>query len=186
MRVGGEVLVIGPGEGQRERAGVVVGVVLVQHPVEIELHRFGVERRAVVEGDALAQGEGVFCSVVRDRPFRRQRRCHFERALLVLQETLVEVHEDAEVVNCGRVERLGLGDLAHHQHAGRGLGGGRGREARGHQGAHGGREQAPAGSFEGLHVKLSRLVCVRRIYRDQFFLGQIFMIDTRNRSSEET
>ena len=67
-------------ERQRERAGIVERVALVQHPVEGELHRLGVQRRAVVEGHALAQVEPVGQSVVRDLPAFGQLRHDVQRA----------------------------------------------------------------------------------------------------------
>jgi hypothetical protein len=46
-------------EGEREGAGVVLRVLVVQHAVEVELDRLGVERRAVVELDAMPEREGI-------------------------------------------------------------------------------------------------------------------------------
>jgi hypothetical protein len=59
----------------------VEGVVLVEHAVEVELHRLGVEGRAVVEGDAVAQLEGVDGAVLADLPALGQRRLDLQRAV---------------------------------------------------------------------------------------------------------
>ncbi len=102
-------------EGQREGAGVVLGVLVVQHAVEVELDRFGVERRAVVELDALAEREGVGLAVRGNLPLLGQRRFDLQRAAAEPDEAVVEVHQDAEIVGRGDrvgVQRLRLGDLA--------------------------------------------------------------------------
>ncbi len=108
-------------EAQRERPGVVIGVVLVENAIEVELHRLGVQRAAVVEGHALAQLEGVDGAVVADLPAFGQRGLHLERAVLVADQPVIDVHQDPEVVDRGdgvRVQRLRLGDLADDQDAG--------------------------------------------------------------------
>src|SRR5690606_29732695 len=75
---------------------------------------------------ALTQVECVFETVIRDRPVGRKRRLDFEGAVLVAHETVVNVHQDAEIVDRGdvlRVERLWFGDLADNQYVGWGLSG---------------------------------------------------------------
>ena len=114
----------GEEEREREGSGVVVGVVLVEHPVEVELDRLRVERRAVVEADAVSELEGVLGAVVADRPALRERRLDLQGPVSVANETVVDVHEDAEVVDRGDrvgIEGLRLGDLPDHQDTGRRL-----------------------------------------------------------------
>ena len=111
-------------EGERERAGAVERMALVEHPVEGELDRLGIERRPVVELDALAKVEGVGQAVVGDVPGLRQRRLGLQRAVLIADQAVIHVHQDAEVVDRGvdaRVERLRLRDLSHDQDVGRRL-----------------------------------------------------------------
>ena len=114
----------GEEEREREGPGVVVGVVLVEHPVEVELDRLSVERRAVVEADATSELEGVLGAVLADRPALRERRLDLQSPVAVAHETVVDVHEDAEVVHRGdrvRIEGFRLRDLSDHQDPGRRL-----------------------------------------------------------------
>ena len=103
-------------EGERERTGRgVKGIGLVVHPVEGELDRLGVDVRAVVIFDALADLERVGLAVVADRPRRGEAGLDVEGAVLVVQEPVIHVAEDAEVADrhgLRRVERLQLGDMA--------------------------------------------------------------------------
>ena len=120
-------------ERQRKGAGVVVGVALVQHAVEVECHRIGVERRAVMEHHAVAQIERVDRAVLADVPAFRQGRLDLQRAVLEAHETVIEVDQDTEVVDRGDamgVERQRLGDLADRQHVRRHLRPDRGRRRR--------------------------------------------------------
>ncbi|CAI8359838.1 MAG: Uncharacterised protein [Rhodospirillaceae bacterium] len=108
-------------ERQRERSGVVVGVVLVQHAVEVELDGIGIKGRPIVEAHAFAQGECVLKAIVADVPRGCQRRLDFERPVLVAHQTVVDVHQDAEIVHgryCRRVQGLGLSDLTDNQNTG--------------------------------------------------------------------
>jgi hypothetical protein len=71
-----------------------------------------------VEGHALAQREGVDRAVLGDLPAGRQRRLDLQRAGFVAHQPVIDVHQDAEIVDRGHrggVERLGLGDLADDQ-----------------------------------------------------------------------
>ena len=113
---------------------------LVEHPVEIELHGVGSEGRAIVELDAVAQGEGVGEAVRADPPTLGEGRFDLQCAVLVADQTVVQVHENAEVVDGGdrsRIERLRLRDLSDDKNIGRRLresraaaGGRRGQEKR--------------------------------------------------------
>jgi hypothetical protein len=112
-------------EGERERAGVVERVVLVEHALEGEDDGLGVELGAVVEGHPLAQAEGVDGAILGDLPLGGERGLDLEGAVGKADEAVVEVDRDAEVVGGGhrmRVERLGLGDLADDEDPGRRLG----------------------------------------------------------------
>ncbi len=106
-------------EGQRERSGIVIGMFLVEYALEIELDRFRVKRRAVMEGDPFPELERIGLAVVGNRPALGKGRLHFQRAVLVAHKTVINVHQDAKIVDRRdrlRVQRLGLGDLADHQH----------------------------------------------------------------------
>ena len=112
----------GEEERQRERTGIVERVVLIEHPLEVEDHRLGIELGAVMERHAVAQVEGVGLAVVGDLVALRERRLHLQRAVLEPHQPVIKVHEDAEIVDRRdrvRIERLGLGDLADDQDAGR-------------------------------------------------------------------
>ena len=105
-------------EGEREGAGVVLRVLVVQHAVEVELDRLGIERRAVVELDALPEREGVGLAVRGNLPLLGQRRFDLQRAAAEPDEAVIEVHQDTEIVGRRdrvRVQRLRLRDLADDQ-----------------------------------------------------------------------
>ena len=99
-------------------------MILLQHALEGEDHGIGIEGRAVLKGHVIAQIEGVERAVVRDRPVGRQRRLHFERALLEAHQSVIEIDHDPEIVarrDRLRVEGFRLRDLPDEKHAGRRL-----------------------------------------------------------------
>jgi len=115
----------GEEESERKGSGVGEGMIFLQHPVEVELDRFGIERRAVVEFDALPQLESVGLAVLGDGPALGQRRFDLQRAVLIADQPVIEIHQDAEIVDRRhrlRIERFRLGDLTNHQNIGRRLG----------------------------------------------------------------
>jgi hypothetical protein len=127
-------------EDEGKRARIVVGMILVRYAIEVELDGVGVEVRAVVKLDALAQLERICLGVRTHRPRFRQARFDIETAVLVVQQTFVNVAEDAEVADGDRLSRiqcLQLGEMAHDQDALRRLGPsgnlqrGQGHQARG-------------------------------------------------------
>src|SRR3546814_10508113 len=71
---------------------------VVEHPVEVELDRRRVQRRAVVKGDAVTQGEGVGPAGIGDRPSLGQRRLGLQAASPIAHQPVIDVHQDAEVV----------------------------------------------------------------------------------------
>ncbi len=60
---------------------MVKRMVLVQHPLQVELDGAGVELSAVVEAHVPAQVEGVTSPVVADLPAPRQRGLGLQRAV---------------------------------------------------------------------------------------------------------
>ena len=151
-------------------------------PVERGLHGRRGERRAVVEGHALAEGEGVRRVVRRDLPARRQARDDTWGldAGLVAHEPLVQVGGQRQPV--ARVVDVRVGRLANVveqpevQHAVRGCGRGGGRagtaSARADQQQHGehpgcddpGARSAAAGMGRGVHA-ISFEACSARVTR---------------------
>ena len=85
-----------------------------------ELHRLGVERRAVVELDALAELERVLQAIARDRPRLGEPGDDLRAALGERDERLHHATTDAVRVEIGdlrRIERHRLGHQADHQRA---------------------------------------------------------------------
>ena len=83
-----------------------------------------VKRAAVMEGHVVLQLERVGLAVRADRPAFGQGGLDLERARLVADEPIIDVHQDAKVVGGGggvRIQRFGLGHLAHDQDAWRSL-----------------------------------------------------------------
>jgi len=104
-------------EGKRSR--VLVGTVLIGDAIEVEFHGVGVEFRPVVELDALTEFERVRLAVVADRPRCRKARFDIEGLVLVVQEALIHVAEDAKVADrhrLGGIEGLKFGDVPDHEH----------------------------------------------------------------------
>lgn len=107
------------------------GVFLVQHPVEIELHRLGIERRAVMECHALAKMEHIFQPVIRDIPAFGKRWLHLERAVGITHQPVIDIDHDTEIIGRGhgsRIKRFRLGDLPDEQDTRRCLRSGRQRQ----------------------------------------------------------
>ena len=105
-------------EDEGERARVVERVLRVEHAIEVELDRVGVEVAAVVELHALAQREGVGLAVRRHGPGFGEARFDVEARRLVAQQPVVDVAEDPEVADrhgLGRVERLEFRDVPDDQ-----------------------------------------------------------------------
>ena len=110
----------GEEEGQRERAGVVEGVVFIEHPLEVEHHRLGIEGAAIVERHTLAQRKCIFGAILGNAPVGGQCGLHLQCAVLVAYQTVIDVHQDTEVIHRRhrrRIKRLGFCDLADDQHA---------------------------------------------------------------------
>ena len=88
--------------------------------VEVEAHGLGVERRAVVEGDALFEGEGVGHAVFGRLPRLGEERCRVGGAGLDADETLEDLPGDAEglaVLREGRVEAGRVGGCGEDERA---------------------------------------------------------------------
>jgi hypothetical protein len=121
-------------EEVRERilAQLVERVLRVDLPLDGELHRLRVERRAVVEGDVLPELERVAQAVLRYRPGLGQPRHHLRALVGEGHQRLDDAPADpvrVEVGHLGGVEVHGLGDESHDQRAGRLGGDGRRDEA---------------------------------------------------------
>ena len=103
----------------------------VDLPLDRELHRLRIERRAVVERDALAQLERVPETVLGHRPRLRQPRHHLGALVREHHKRLDDAPPHpvgVEVRHLRRIEVHGLGDEADDEGA-RGLSGGRHLEA---------------------------------------------------------
>ncbi len=97
-------------------------MILVQHALEVELDCFGVEIGTVMELYALSQLERISLAVVRNRPTFSKRGLNFERAVLVANQAIINVDEDAEIVRRRdrmRIKRLRFGNLPDNQYIGR-------------------------------------------------------------------
>ncbi len=111
------------------------------------LHRRRVHRRAVVEGDAVGEVEGVGELVVRDLPIAGQQADDLGRAGSILDQSLVDAIDGAEAADLEGivgVERADVGEIRHAEHGF--LRGGRQDEGGGKRGPHqrGGKRAAPA------------------------------------------
>ena len=117
----------GIGDHEGFRLLVEVGRTLIPEAIEIELHRGGVEGRAVVELHALAQMKGVRQAVVRDVPGfsepRHERGRHVVRfGQILFHETFEDLIGDligAPAARSMRVERIGFSGHAPDQGASR-------------------------------------------------------------------
>ena len=99
-------------------------MVLVKHPLEIEHHGLRVEGAAIVEADPVTQVERIDGAVLGNIPRCRQGRFDLQRARGIAHQPVIDIHQDAEIVDGGHgmgVERLRFGHLAHHQNARRRL-----------------------------------------------------------------
>ena len=105
--------------GNVEGAAALVGRILL--PVEILLHSFGIERRAVLELDAGPQLEGPGLEIVRVRPGQRELRLRL--ALVVEGGERIEdrgsrgfrrgiEHADLQGIEAGNIQFLADGDAA--------------------------------------------------------------------------
>ena len=101
-----------------EGAGVVVRMLRIEHPVEGELHRVGVERRAVMEAHAVAEVERVGQPVLGNVPGLGEQRLDVEGAGFESCQAVVNVADKPHGVDVGEltgIEGCGLGHQANDE-----------------------------------------------------------------------
>ncbi len=101
-------------EAERERTGIMVGMIFVKHTVKVEFYRICIHRGSVMERDAGSQSERVDRAVCADVPAFRQRRLNLEGAVLVADQPVIHVHQNSKVIHRryrSRIKRFRLGNL---------------------------------------------------------------------------